>query len=107
LSWNLVGSVYCFLIVVAVILRLRQNVVTLGAFTSSATSPDPTILKKTKRTQLLLRKLVLRISLYALIPLVTQGGWYISEIIMQFQHRLVSIHGRTTAVVCVQTKIDN
>lgn len=28
--------------------------------------------------------------MYALIPIITQGGWYISEIIMQFQHRLVS-----------------
>lgn len=28
--------------------------------------------------------------MYALIPIITQGGWYISEIIMQFQRRLVS-----------------
>lgn len=39
---------------------------------------------------MLYRKLVFRISMYALIPIITQGGWYISEIIMQFQHRLVS-----------------
>lgn len=72
---------------VAVIIRLRQNVITLGAFGS----PEPTTQKRTRRTQKLLRKLVLRISLYALIPLITQGGWYVSEIIMQFEHRLVGI----------------
>ncbi|KAI9281328.1 hypothetical protein BC943DRAFT_329642 [Umbelopsis sp. AD052] len=88
LSWNLLGSIYCFFVVVAVILRLRQNVSILGAYTSSKASPDATSQEKSKKTLRLLRKLVVRISMYALIPIITQGGWYISEIILQFQHRL-------------------
>jgi ATP/ADP translocase len=76
--------------VVAVLIRLRQNVSIIGAYTSSKASPDATTQQKSKKTLLLFRKLVFRISMYALIPIITQGGWYISEIIMQFQHRLVS-----------------
>ncbi|KAG2172076.1 hypothetical protein INT43_001553 [Umbelopsis isabellina] len=95
LSWNLLGTVYCFFVVVAVVFKLKKNTQTIKSYNNANTSSsgggkgELTIAqKRARRTQRTMNKLVLRICLYALIPIVTQTGWYISECIMQFQHYL-------------------
>jgi uncharacterized ion transporter superfamily protein YfcC len=91
LSWNLLGTVYCFFVVVAVVVKLRKNTKTIKSYnpTTSSAKEITSAQLRARRTQRTMNKLVLRISLYALIPIVTQLGWYISECIMQFQHYLV------------------
>ncbi|KAI8576729.1 hypothetical protein K450DRAFT_274424 [Umbelopsis ramanniana AG] len=90
LSWNMMGTLYCFFVVVAVIFKLRKSTIAVKTYNSHTTSSkDLTSAQlRARRTQRTMNKLVLRISLYALIPIVTQLGWYISECIMQFQHYL-------------------
>jgi uncharacterized ion transporter superfamily protein YfcC len=96
LSWNLLGTIYCFLVVVAVVIKLKKNTQTIKSYNNANTSSSggkgqmTVAQKRARRTQRTMNKLVLRICLYALIPIVTQLGWYISECIMQFQHYLVS-----------------
>lgn len=94
LGWNLLGTIYCFLVVVAVVFKLKKNTQTIKSYNANTSSSGGgkgqlTIAqKRARRTQRTMNKLVLRICLYALIPIVTQTGWYISECIMQFQHYL-------------------
>jgi hypothetical protein len=88
----MMGTLYCFFVVVAVIFKLRKSTIAVKSYnTHTTSSKDLTSAQlRARRTQRTMNKLVLRISLYALIPIVTQLGWYISECIMQFQHHLVS-----------------
>ncbi|KAL1921613.1 uncharacterized protein VTP21DRAFT_11329 [Calcarisporiella thermophila] len=97
LSWNIFGCLYCLIVVAWVIAKLEHNsrrLIKAGASSthcSSANRPggQSSAEERTKRAQRQLRKLVTRISLYALIPLVTQGGWYIQEIWFQTQHTFI------------------
>ncbi|OZJ04593.1 hypothetical protein BZG36_02767 [Bifiguratus adelaidae] len=85
LFWNIAGTLYCFVVVIAVVVKLRFNTVrTLRLQAENMSMEDV----KAKRQELQINKLAWRISLYALIPLVTQMGWFISEIVMQFGHYL-------------------
>jgi len=90
LGWNLLGTLYCFFVVVAVVIKLRKNTNTIKSYnhTTSSSKEVTSAQLRARRTQRTMNKLVLRICLYALIPIVTQLGWYISECIMQFQHYL-------------------
>ncbi|KAF7731706.1 hypothetical protein EC973_008878 [Apophysomyces ossiformis] len=87
LGWNLLGSIYCFFVVIAVVVKLRKNINNIKSMTSSFNQNNDAQ-NKARRTQRMLNKLAFRISLYALIPLVTQGGWYICELIQMYAHVL-------------------
>ncbi|KAG0167707.1 hypothetical protein DFQ28_005787 [Apophysomyces sp. BC1034] len=87
LSWNLIGSLYCFCVVIAVIVKLRKNINNIKSMTSSFDQNNDSQ-NKARRTQRMLNKLALRISLYALIPWVTQGGWYVCELVQMYAHVL-------------------
>lgn len=93
LSWNIVGTIYCLLVALFVIIKLKVNSQNLRSFEQQSSNSNHEGYKRQRKAQATLNKLVTRISLYALIPFVTQGGWYLNEVIMQFGHYLVNIKG--------------
>ncbi|RUS19064.1 hypothetical protein BC937DRAFT_88031 [Endogone sp. FLAS-F59071] len=88
LSWNIIGTIYCLLIALFVIIKLKVNSWKLQSFGQQSTNSSRIGYRQHRKAQATLNKLVTRISLYALIPFITQGGWYLNEVIMQFGHYL-------------------
>ncbi|ORX98048.1 hypothetical protein K493DRAFT_9885 [Basidiobolus meristosporus CBS 931.73] len=89
LIWVILGTIYCTVVVVLVVIKLQRNKARLKVL-NEVSPPDEFAICQSERMESYrtVNRLVTRITLYILIPIVTQGGFILMEIWLQFKHTM-------------------
>ncbi|ORX89059.1 hypothetical protein K493DRAFT_410661 [Basidiobolus meristosporus CBS 931.73] len=89
LFWVVACSIYCLVVVILVITKLEMNLRKLDRFNNAMPlGTHGSLEERRRKTHKTIKQLVARIALYTLIPIVTQGGFILMEIWLQFKHEM-------------------
>ncbi|KAK9722025.1 hypothetical protein K7432_002997 [Basidiobolus ranarum] len=89
LIWVIVGTIYCLVVIILVVIKLEKNKSRLKILNQASLLEElPTTRGKRMESHRTVNKLVTRITLYILIPILTQGGFILMEIWLQFKHQM-------------------
>ncbi|ORX99366.1 hypothetical protein K493DRAFT_299401 [Basidiobolus meristosporus CBS 931.73] len=89
LFWVVAGSIYCLVVVTLVIIKLEMRLRRISNIDRNySLSGLETTEPRRRKTQKTINRLVARIALYTLIPIITQGGFILMELWLQFQHSM-------------------